>query len=327
MKITSPARFFPFLLTAAFGIFIGYFLALYLRPLSSPTAIRRSQNYRFINPLLDYDFPVDHTTNRHLNQIKNQVENRISQAQKKGQIQSASVYYRELNDGPWFGINESQLFSPSSLIKVPLMIAVYQKAQSDPSLLDRRLTNSADPDLSQNIKPENTLEKGRTYSVSDLLHQMIVFSDNTAYNLLLSQIEPSLLSQIYQDLGVQLHTADNPTNNIIAVKDYASIFRILYNASYLNRDYSEKALFLLSQTKFRQALAAGLPQDLTVSHKFGERYFEDLKLNQLHDCGIIYQPQKPYLLCLMTQGRDFNQLAAFIADISSLTYQLQVPSK
>ncbi|MDO8560151.1 MAG: serine hydrolase [bacterium] len=57
----------------------------------------------------------------------------------------------------------------------------------------------------------------------------------------------------------------------MSVKDYASFFRILYNASYLNREQSERALGLMTKTRFRDGIIAGVPAGRPVAHKFGER--------------------------------------------------------
>jgi beta-lactamase class A len=85
---------------------------------------------------------------------------------------------------------------------------------------------------------------------------------------------------------------------------------------------SEKALKLLSQIKYTDALVKGInnPQ-IIVSHKFGERTFNDTGEKQLHDCGIVYIPQKPYLVCIMTRGDDFTKLSSSIAQISKTIYQ------
>ena len=40
-----------------------------------------------------------------------------------GRIRDVSVYYRDLLDGPWFGINESVEYNPASMMKVPVMVA------------------------------------------------------------------------------------------------------------------------------------------------------------------------------------------------------------
>lgn len=42
---------------------------------------------------------------------------------------------------------------------------------------------------------------------------------------------------------------------------------------------------------------------------------------ELHDCGIIYYPERPYLLCVMTEGNDLNELAGVIQNISKTVYE------
>src|SRR6185436_5295057 len=98
--------------------------------------------------------------------------------------------------------------------------------------------------------------------------------------------------------------ADTPQN-------YSHLFRALYNGTYLSHDASEKALELLSRTKFSDGIVAGVPKETTVSHKFGERTLSlnTSSINELHDCGIVYYPGHPYFLCIMTKGTsDFEEL-------------------
>jgi hypothetical protein len=100
---------------------------------------------------------------------------------------------------------------------------------------------------------------------------MIVYSDNDAYNDLVKNLDPDETNQIYQDLDINISKAfANPNGDIITVKDYASFFRILFNASYLDQDMSEKALSLLTQVEYKKALVAGVPDTIAVAHKFGE---------------------------------------------------------
>jgi hypothetical protein len=58
-----------------------------------------------------------------------------------------------------------------------------------------------------------------------------------------------------------------------------------------------------------------------TSHKFGERKFLDSGETQFHDCGIVYLPKKPYLLCIMTRGTDLNKATKVIKNISQAVYK------
>jgi hypothetical protein len=137
----------------------------------------------------------------------------------------------------------------------------------------------------------------------------------------LNFLDGKALDEIYSDFGLQ-GPSDSGSYEISA-KDYSLFFRILYNSTYLDRDYSEKALSLLSQTTFKDGLTAGLPKDTVVAHKFGEHVVTDSQGNEtgveLHDCGLIYgKPQ--FLLCVMTRGENSDNLKTVIKDITSLVY-------
>jgi hypothetical protein len=61
-------------------------------------------------------------------------------------------------------------------------------------------------------------------------------------------------------------------------------------------------------------------ESIKVAHKFGERTLEK-GTQHFHDCGIVYYPRHPYLLCVMTQGRDIEAQSRAIASISTFVFQ------
>jgi len=314
------------LLCLVSGLILGFFsrnLFVTNNLLDSITEIRNRKNYKFINPLLECD-SNNISRDKNLDFLKNKLELFVNEQIKTNpDISFTSIYYRDLNNGPWIGINERELFSPASLIKVPLLITYYKLAENNPDILDNKIVNTElfNP-KDQNIVPEITLSQSQEYTVSELLDRMIIYSDNQAYDLLLKNIDNRKLIETYNNLGVDISLGfENPNGNILSVKQYASFFRILFNASYLSKDMSEKTLGLLSRVKFSQALVAGVPSNILVAHKFGERQYTDTGEKQLHDCGIIYLPNKPYLLCIMTRGKNIPIEENFVKQISSMVYQ------
>ena len=314
---------YPRLILIVIPFLFGYIISP-PKNISESKEIRLKGNYQYINPLLECD-STGFNSLTNLNQLRSQIINNIAAETKAANISYASVYYRDLNNGPWFGINERDEFSPASLIKVPLVIAYYKLAESNPSILQQKITNTETDTakVTQNIIPEITLTPNQSYTVDELINIMITYSDNLAYDLLLKNIDNSYVFQVYNDMGIDIKTKQNsntPGENILSVKDYASFFRVLYNSSYLGNDMSEKTLKLLTQSTFKKGLVAGVSPDVEVSHKFGEREFIDTGEKQLHDCGIIHLPQKQYLLCVMTRGNDFNKLSAFIKQTSASVF-------
>ena len=295
-------------------------------PLTSEDSYQelRSGGYKFINPLLECEITSAEMVS--VSDIQSKVAKLVETKLANNSASNISVYFRDLNNGPWFGLNEKEKFSPASLLKIPVLIAFLKKAESDPQILKQEITFSGfsadNQDPASYFPPGQKIEVGKTYSVEDLLNRMIVYSDNDAKNLLVDNIDPNFMNQVYEDSGIQLPTVQ--TGDYINVRDYASIFRILFNASYLERQMSEYALELLSKSEFKEGLVAGISAKIEVAHKFGERIITSADgsgISQLHDCGIIYYPGHPYLLCVMTRGKMFNGLAGIIKDISGLVYK------
>ena len=143
-------------------------------------------------------------------------------------------------------------------------------------------------------------------------------------SLLLSNIDLRLVYNVYSDLKIPIPDFTEPECEISG-KDYATFFRVLYSCTYLNEDLSAKAIGLLSKTEFKDGIVAGVPDNITVAHKFAERKYGgddySLKGSQFHDCGIVYYPKSPYLICVMTRGRDFNILERIIKEISKIVYE------
>jgi len=284
--------------------------------------IRKNFSYKYINPILECNPDLDQNNN--LSSLKNSINQVINQEIQKKNINFASIYFRDLNNGPWIGINEKEYFAPASLIKVPVLITYLKKAENHPEILQTKipLIVTPDGDSIQNIKPSVSLAPNQEYTIEDLLEKMIIYSDNDAYNTLSQNLTNDEILKVYKDLDIDISKAfTNPNGNIITVKDYASFYRILFNASYLNQEMSEKALAMLSQTKYKDALVSGVPQNIAVAHKFGERKFLDTGETQFHDCGIVYIPNKPYLLCVMTRGGDLQKSSQAIKNISQQVYQ------
>lgn len=276
----------------------------------------------FTSPLLECAELPENVSDASLEQAKSAVEKLIATRKAQGNIVEASVYFRDLNNGPWFGINEDNKYFPASLLKLPLAMSYYDRVEEEPGLLSKELVYKPDPSVTAQLQPygkQDELISGKKYSVQELLDLMLTESNNEAANTLAQYGGISMIDRVYHDLGLTLPSPGVDYN--ITTHKYASFFRILYNATYVDRVASEKILKTLTGATFSDGLVAGVPSAVNVSHKFGTRgVTSDGSVVQLHDCGIVYAPKKPYILCVMTQGSDFTKLAAFIKDTSAAVY-------
>jgi beta-lactamase class A len=238
-------------------------------------------------------------------------------------LYTGSFYLRNLNNGRWTGVNENQTFSPASLMKVPLMMVYYKIAETKPEVLQTKYQDdlSEDDNKEELIKPSNPILAGQYYTVDELIRRMIVQSDNNAALVLNNHIDPGTLSGVFSNLYLNL-PQDQSVMDFVSAKQYSLVFRALYNSSYLSPQMSERALKLLSEVEFKDGLVAGTGGNELISHKFGER--NEINgtnvTNELHDCGILYLPDNPHLLCVMTKGSGNDNLKSAIQKITSAVY-------
>ena len=230
-----------------------------------------------------------------------------------------AYYFRDLNNGPWVFYNGQYRFEGASLNKVPIMITFLKATENYPELLQEKVLY--DQDLKENDEEfSRSLILGESYTLEELIEAMIINSDNTSYQLLEKYaIENNLDPNIYDTFE---YLGMDKDENFVTVTQYSTILRVLYNAEYLNMEMSSKALDILLRTKFEEGLVKNLPEEIEVAHKYGVRWFTDSNEKQIHDCGIIYKGERPYILCVMTRGTSIPKQEKIIANISKIIFEL-----
>ncbi len=283
------------------------------------------EKYPLISPLL----ACNATNNEQLapyKKLKDNLNEVIAEERASGNVKEASVYVHEFKTGKWVGVDEEVRYEPASMMKVVLMIAYLRSAQEDPHVVANRYVYTQEIANQEKITPyygTSKLAVGKEYSVGELLGSMITESDNGAKAVLMAHINPQRVSKIMNDLGLY-QLKDISDDYAISPKEYSIFLRVLYNATYLNRQYSQVGLELLTHTKFNEGIVAGIPTTITVAHKYGEYIMNDSNgtktMMELHDCGIIYDPHGPFLLCIMTKGDSIGKLADAIKHITQVSY-------
>lgn len=303
------------------GLFVlgilGYFTLTQLK------AAECRRSYAFIDASVVCGRPhVIEKTN--YNKARASIVNLINQEYAAGNVEEVAIYFRDLVNGPIFGINETMKFTPASLLKLPVAITFMNSAETQPEVLDYKIKYEGITSVGGQIfKPKKSAEPNVDYAIEDLLQRMLSYSDNASYEVLLNFLGKSpqrqeLLYKTYQELGF-VDPSDR-LESTVTVSGYASLFRILYTSAYLNAEGSAKILRWLTESDFDEGLRAGVPVNIPIAHKFGERIIGDQQM-QIHDCGIVYYPRNPYTICVMTRGKDYGDLLAVIRKISAAIYE------
>lgn len=227
-----------------------------------------------------------------------------------------SIYFEFLNTGANIAVNKDAAYWPASLLKLPVAMAVTRKVEKGEWKWDNQLV------LMTSDKDERSgdlyrLPIGTKLTIEKLVNEMLATSDNTAYSILLRNLEPEEFQDIYDHLGLQKFL-DNDGD--ISAKNYSVMLRSLYNASYLNEENSEKLLGFLSETPFDEYLGSAIPDTVKFSHKVG--LSDDHKA--FLDAGIIYVPSRPYILIVMIATKDNEEAEKVMNDISTRVYKYVV---
>ena len=331
-KVTVNRSVLLIIIAAVFalGIFIGRGAWLFSSGNDADEEMRSrlaSEEFQFIRPSILQDIPPESRRIRELQPFRYKVSALADEELADERASDISVYFRDLDNGNWFGIKENEPFSPESQLKLPLMIAYFKWAESNPLVLRKKLTFSGHRSGTEPRLPGNprVLEPGASYTVNDLIFRMIAYSDNDAYALLAANMPPAHLRGIFKDLYVNYDPAK--AEEALSLSAYASFFRVLFNTSYLSEEMSEKALRYLSRSSFKGGMMAGVPADVAIASKAGVREFPQAgtggqgEVIQLHEFGIIYHPDRPFLLGITVRGEDLETLTEVIRDITRLIYK------
>jgi beta-lactamase class A len=129
------------------------------------------------------------------------VEHRVHEAIKSFPG-SVSIYARNLDTGTSYQLRGDAPVPTASTIKLPIMIELFAEAEAGKLDWNQKLT------LTEQDKVPGTgvlteFSGGDTFPIRDLMHLMIVVSDNTATNLILDRIGGDAVNARMAGLGLR----------------------------------------------------------------------------------------------------------------------------
>jgi beta-lactamase class A len=221
-------------------------------------------------------------------------------------------YFEYLPTGTTIGVNEKDEFTAASLLKVPIVMGYYHQRERL-HIRDDLIVTLTEDMVSKEFGDLWKRGVGAKISIGEAVKLALTRSDNTAARLVSSQTSYDDFNAVSEGLDIELKSKE--ATPIITLKQYSSILKALFFASIINKEDSEKILNLLSQTIFNDKLPAGVGQGVSVSHKIGVL---DGKLYT--DCGIVYVPRKPYILCMVSASSE-DEARIRMIDTSSQVYK------
>jgi beta-lactamase class A len=220
-------------------------------------------------------------------------------------------------DGQSFGMHSSEVFPAASVIKVPIMLAVLQAVQTGQLELETRyLVQDADRVSGSGVLFE--LSSGLNPTLHDLLHLMMVVSDNMATNLLIDLLgvdqinhflEPYPQTRLIGKLQLPKHLRNNlqkqGLRNQTSPQDMARMLLELVQGQLLNPQLTRAALDMLERQQYKHMIARYLPWGdeevaVRVASKSGEIQ------GTRNDVGVVWLNSAPssdlYALAILSKG-------------------------
>jgi D-alanyl-D-alanine carboxypeptidase (penicillin-binding protein 5/6) len=220
-----------------------------------------------------------------------------------------AVAIKDLNTRQTFEYEATKPMPTASLIKFPLMIAAYQ-AMEDGDFDPEKMVELEEKDKVPGTGILTThFSDGAKISLRDAIQLMIVYSDNTATNLVAEEVGLGKTAELMEKLGypeTKLHSLVFRRDTSIFPErskkygigsttpaEMVSLLEKLQKRELVSKEASEKMLAHLYACDDKAKFPRFLPE-VKIAHKTGS-------INEVRtDAGLIDGPQGPIALCVMT---------------------------
>ena len=228
------------------------------------------------------------------------------------------VYVYQLDGKNEYGIHQGEIFPAASLMKLPVMLTLYQEAQ-----LRQGSAGQASVDFLETKYKLTEKDKingagilqgkpvGSTYTYRQLAEFMGQYSDNTANNILVKVLGQEKIQQTISKLGMTKTSFKNYTTT---PEDIGIFFRQLYQGGIVNKENQDEILRFLTKTAFEDWIPAGLANDIRVAHKIGK------DTGTFSDAGIIFV-QKPFILVIMSKNTKESEVKETLPKITKAVWE------
>jgi len=222
----------------------------------------------------------------------------------------AAIAVKHLDTGATFFHNADTPMPTASLIKFAVMVEVYQQVHEGKlKLTDPVTLKKEDKVPGSGILTEH-FSDGLTLPLKDAVRLMIVFSDNTATNLVLDKIGLDATAKRMEALGfpnTKIHSKVFKRETSVfperskefglgstTAKEMLGLLEKLHKGELVSADASKEMLAHLKKCDDKDKLTKLLPPGTVVAHKTGS--VSDART----DAGIIYTKSGPVAVVVLT---------------------------
>lgn len=245
----------------------------------------------------------------------------LIQKRLKGLPGRISFYYRNLTTGEEFSYNPHEKLMAASVIKLYIMAEAFRRIESG-SLDPQQLISMKEKDYVPSCGAVAYLHEGLEVTILDLITLMIIFSDNTATNVLIDLMGIDEINEGIQSLGFHnahlrrkmfdLEKSRQGIQNLITAEETGLFFQKLYEKTLVSETASQKMLDILKHQQLNGKIPfylKALEEEPEIAHKTGE----DTGIT--HDVGIVFG-KEPFIVCFCGNETDTPEFERTMAEIS-----------
>ena len=234
----------------------------------------------------------------------------------KGKV---AIAVKHLDTGVSYNLNAAEPMPTASLIKLAVMIEAYFQANDHKIDLAKTITlKKADKVPGSGILTYH-FSDGTTFPLVDAVHLMIIYSDNTATNLVLDQIGLAATAKRMESLGMpatKIHSKVYRRDTSIfpdrskqfglgstTAADMIILCEKIYKKELVSKDACEAMLDHLKACDDKDKFPRFLPPGTKVAFKTGS--VDEIRTA----AGILYTPAGPIALCVLTKDNEDKRYA------------------
>ncbi|MGN0775407.1 MAG: serine hydrolase [Candidatus Ventricola sp.] len=217
------------------------------------------------------------------------------------------VYVSSLVTGETFARGADKPVVAASVIKIPVMIEAF-RAQAAGELRLDEIHALADAERMPSCGTLKAMHTGIEMTLLDLVRLMIIVSDNTATNILISRLGIGRVNETLRALGCRQTTlrrllfdrsaAGRGLENSITAGEMGMLLEKLWRGEIVSPEASAAMLEILLDQRLNGKLPFYLhARGIRVAHKTGE------DTGVTHDVGIIYA-REPLVVCFVGEHVD-----------------------
>jgi beta-lactamase class A len=222
------------------------------------------------------------------------------------------VYVYNLTSRHSYGFNQEKVFPAASLIKLPLIIALYQEAEAGIIDLESEyVLRVEDKETGAGVIQYKPI--GTRYTYRELTQLMGRYSDNTAFNVVRQLLGDERIQATIDGLEM---TKTSLEENKTSPADIGLFFRKFYAQSLLTRNHRDEIIDYLTKTAYEDRIPAGVPEDVKVAHKIGN------ETNSFSDAGIVFG-KEPFILVIISKDALEKEALEALPEITKIVWEFE----